>query len=199
MAGDEDLRQRWNRRHAAATGRPEPMWGLRRFAHLLPPGGRALDLACGLGANALFLARRGFQVTAWDWSDTAIGRLRQAARDAGLDLRAEVRDVVASPPPPAAFDLVLVAHFLDRGLCPALAAALRPGGLLWYQTFVREAVNGERGPSDPRWRLGTNELLHLFPGLIRRVYLEEGRLGDPAQGLRDEALLIGQRPRAEGT
>jgi hypothetical protein len=87
---------------------------------------------------------------------------------------------------------VLVAHFLDRGLCPAIAASLRPGGVLFYQTFSRESVT-DRGPSDPNYRVAPNELLGLFPGLIVRAYRDEGRLGDTACGIRDLALFVAQR------
>jgi hypothetical protein len=90
--------------------------------------------------------------------------------------------------------VLVVTHFLDRGIVPALAAALRPGGLLLYQTFSREAVS-TRGPSTPEWRLARNELLSLFAGLVVRAYREEGTLGDTGRGLRDLAYLVAQRPR----
>ena len=112
-----------------------------------------------------------------------------------LRVEAQVRDVCARPPAPESFDCILVAHFLDRGLAPAIAEALRPGGLLFYQTFGLEGVGG-RGPSNPVYRLGTNELLRLFPGLTLRFYREEGRLGDLTRGTRDLVQLVAQRPPA---
>jgi SAM-dependent methyltransferase len=169
---------------------------LREYEHLLPPPesrtGEALDLACGLGASSLWLAQRGLRVSAWDLSPVAIARLSSKADELGLPITARVRDVIAEPPPPNRFDLVLVAHFLDRGLCPAIAASLRPGGVLFYQTFSRESVT-DRGPADPGYRLAPNELLGLFPGLIVRAYRDEGRLGDTARGTRDLALFVAQR------
>ncbi|MGB5200409.1 MAG: SAM-dependent methyltransferase, partial [Sedimenticolaceae bacterium] len=71
--------------------------------------------------------------------------------------------------------------------------ALRPGGLLFYQTFTRERVDDD-GPSTARFRLETNELLRLFPGLILRFYRDEGRVGDTARGFRNYAQMIAQRP-----
>jgi tellurite methyltransferase len=189
------LRDKWDRRHGSAEAMPAPAAVLRENLHLLPARGTALDLACGLGANALLLARHGLTVTAWDLSPVAIARLGSLASELALPIAAEVRDVCAEPPPACTFDCILVAHFLERPLAPALAAALRPGGLLFYQTFARDAVNG-RGPSDPCFRLATNELLHLFPGLTLRFYREEGRLGDLSRGTRDLVQLIGQRPGA---
>jgi SAM-dependent methyltransferase len=181
----------------AAEGLPDPAAVLKENLHLLPVRGRALDLACGLGANAVLLARRGLEVAAWDLSPVAIARLRDLALELNLPVTAEVRDVCVEPPLPETFDCILVAHFLQRSLVPALTAALRPGGLLFYQTFVREAAS-EGGPSNPGYRLETNELLHLFSGLTLRFYREEGRVGDLDKGTRDLAQLVGQRPANPG-
>ena len=185
-------RDRWNARHAQAALPPVPAV-LRENAHLLPSTGRALDLACGLGAGALFLAEAGLQVSAWDRSPVAIQRLQQEADRRGLVLDTQVLDLSAQPPEPESFQVILVAHFLDRTLAPAILRALKPKGLLFYQTFSREAVSST-GPTDPRYRLAPNELLQLFSGLCLRVYREEGRLGDIQQGCRDLALFIGERP-----
>jgi SAM-dependent methyltransferase len=194
-AGSEDQRARWDERHASATDVGAPAEVLLRNAHLLPPAGEALDLACGRGANALWLAEHtALQVHACDFSPVAIATLEEAAAARGLHVGTAVRDVVAEPPMPDSCDVLVVTHFLDRGIVPALAAALRPGGLLLYQTFAREAVS-TRGPSTPEWRLARNELLALFAGLVVRAYREEGALGDTGRGLRDLAYLVAQRLR----
>ena len=190
-----EQRARWDERHAAATDIGVPAEVLLRNAHLLPAQGVALDLACGRGANALWLAEHtALELHAWDFSPAGVARLEAAARTRGLRIATEVRDVVARPPQPRAFDLVLVNHFLERAIVPALIDALRPGGLLLYQTFTREAVSA-RGPSTPEWRLARNELLALFAGLTVRAYREEGSLGDRSRGLRDLAYLVAERPR----
>jgi SAM-dependent methyltransferase len=188
-----DPAAKWDDRYRQLEPPPGPALVLELHAHLLPRCGTALDLACGLGANALFLAARGLEVSAWDLSPVAIRRLQASARSQGLHLQAAVRDVLIEPPPADHFDLICVCHFLDRGLLPAIRAALRPGGLLCYQTFVREQVS-ERGPGDAAYRLATNELLDLAEGLVIRSYREEGRVGDLSQGIRDLALLVAQRP-----
>jgi SAM-dependent methyltransferase len=139
------------------------------------------------------LAEQGLEVTAWDLSAVAIERLGQEAAARGLKIDARVRDVLARPPGPATFDVILVSHFLDRDLAPALAEALRPGGLLFYQTFSREAVTSS-GPSNPDYRLATNELLRLFAPLNVRFYREEGRVGDTQRGTRDIAQLVAWKP-----
>lgn len=189
----EALRALWDGRYLAAEVLPEPAAVLRENQHLLPARGRALDLACGLGANAVLLARHGLEVDAWDLSPVAVARVGELARDLNLPIRAEVRDLLARPPLPETFDCILVAHFLERSLAPALAAALRPGGLLFYQTFALNGV-GACGPSNLCYRLATNELLHLFPGLTLRFYREEGRVGELGKGTRDLVQFIGQRP-----
>ena len=126
-------------------------------------------------------------------SKNNVNRLREISLGMNLSIIAEPRDLCASPPSPESFDCIVVAHFLERTLAPALAAALRPGGLLFYQTFSQDGVSG-RGPNNPKYRLATNELLRLFPGLTLRFYREEGPVGDLGRGTRDLVQFIGQRP-----
>lgn len=100
----------------------------------LPPG-RALDVGCGEGADALWLVRRGWQVTAVDISQIAL----QRAAAAGADLTGRVAwthgDVTTTPPPVAAFDLVSVQYFPlphqpDHTALGGLLDAVAPGGTL---------------------------------------------------------------------
>ncbi len=186
-------RQKWERIYqndAGATGRPCRV--LAAHSHLLPPAGTALDLACGRGANALHLASHGLAVAAWDLAATATSELAQTAQRLGLAVAAEQRDVTAHPPPPNAFDVIVVSRFLDRSLAAAIRAALKERGLLFYQTFIRESAT-DRGPSNPAYRLEPNELLRLFQPLHVVYYNEEGAVGDTSRGFRDEAMLIAQR------
>lgn len=191
FAGD-DRRAKWQARYQAAEGEPQPARVLRELGFLLPREGRALDLACGRGGNALLMAAQGLEVSAWDYAPAAIEDLQRRADAQDLAIRAEVRDVVAEPPAPMQFDVISVSYFLERELAPAIDAALRPGGLLFYETFIRDAV-GEHGPSNPAFRLARNELLHLFADLQVVDYREHGRLGDLTQGLRDVAWLVAQK------
>lgn len=190
---ESSLKTKWDARHGDPLKQPIAAEVLAQNRHLLPARGSALDLACGLGGNALMLAEQGLEVTAWDLSPVAIQRLRETAGRRGLrSLLAEVRDLEQSPPPEQCFDVIVVSYYLDRELVPHIIAALKPGGLLFYQTFTRIAM-GEEGPSNPDYRLGDNELLRLFGVLKLRVYREENLLGDPAQGTRDVAMLVAQR------
>ncbi|MCW8891605.1 MAG: class I SAM-dependent methyltransferase [Sedimenticola sp.] len=189
---DKDLLTMWNQRHAQADTVGQVADVLVQNSHLVTPGAKVLDLACGRGVNALQMARMGLDVTAWDLSPVAIERLTDAATDQGLTITAEVRDVIAYPPEPASFDLILVSYFLDRDLAPAITAALKPAGLLFYQTYSQAAVSRD-GPSSSQYRLGDNELLVLFSDLKVRVYREERLLGDTQQGWRDRAMLVAEK------
>ncbi len=197
MDTDPDaLRAKWDARYARKQDPGAPARVLTDFAHLLPADGVALDLACGLGANGLFLAESGLTVQAWDISPMVVERLSSLASERGVPLTAKVRDVSIKPPDPASFDVIVVSHFLDRALCEAIMHALRPSGLLFFQTFARDAVT-DRGPSNPAYRLADNELLRLFSGLSVRAYREDGRVGRLTQGWRDLAYLVAQKSRSK--
>lgn len=173
---------------------PEPLPAvvLSENAHLLPRSGDALDLACGLGGNALFLAQKGFKVTAWDISPVAIHALAGRAASSTLNLEAQVRDVEAELFPVQGFDVVVVSRFLSRPLARPILDCLKPSGLLFYQTYVIDKP-GSQGPSNPAYLLAENELLTLFAGMRLLAYREEGRVGDLNLGRRDEAYFVGRK------
>ena len=151
----------------------EPTRWLVDHAHLLPLSGDAIDVACGNGRNALWLAARGFNTLAVDRNATAIAQLRDAASQRRLSLRAEVADleegrpeslVLPEPDLTSAFDVVVVVHYLHRPSFPALVAALRPGGILIYETFTRaQALRGK--PTNPAFLLEPGELRELVAPL----------------------------------
>lgn len=186
------IKEKWNERYRAATGDRQASRVLRENLHLLPEKGRALDLACGLGGNAILLAEQGLEVDAWDIADVPIAALQATAADRRLPIKAKVRDVEANPPEPGTFDVIVVSYFLDRDIIPALTGALKAGGLIFYQTFIRQRVSG-RGPQQDEYRLGDQELLQLFSALHVLFYREEGCVGDVQQGFRDEAMFIGMK------
>jgi len=187
-----DIKEKWNERYSAAQDELHAAQVLRENLHLLPEKGRALDLACGLGANAILLAKQGLQVEAWDIADVAVASLQQTALRRQLSIQAEVRDVETYPPDPGTFDVIVVSYFLARGIIPALIQALGPGGLIYYQTFTQQRVS-DRGPQQTKFRLAEQELLQLFSGLQVVFYREEGRIGDVRKGCRDEAMYIGRK------
>lgn len=192
---DVEAQHKWNTRYQTMplTQPPQAAQVLRDYQHLLPTTGRALDLACGLGGNALLLARHGLETWAWDIADVAITHLQAQAIPQNLTIHTAVRDVVLHPPLAQSFDVIVVSRFLDRSIAPALLQALQPGGLLFYQTLTQLTVGEMQKPSNPAYLLAPQELLQLFQPLRLVVYREEGDLGDVRQGWRNEALLIGQR------
>lgn len=185
--------EKWNSIYAAGGhSHDEPATVIREFAYLLPDSGTALDLACGRGANALFLAGKGFDVHAWDISDAAITSLNVKANKFHLTLNTRICDVITNPPCADSFDIIVVSYFLERKLLPSIINALRRNGLLFYQTFIREKID-DSGPRNNDYRLAENELLRLCRDLHIIIYREEGKVGNTEQGLRNEAMLIGQR------
>ena len=183
----------WDERYANNNDAPHACQVLREYSHLLPNHGKALDLACGLGGNALLLAKHDLDTSAWDLSSVGIEKLGYLARQQSTDIDAQVRDVNAELLQINSFEGIVVSYFLDRHLFPALFAALKPSGLLFYETFVRDKPPGI-GPSNPDYLLEQNELLQLCGGLVIRVYREEGLIGDTTKGSRNVAMLVAQTP-----
>jgi len=136
---DEHLRndeQAWDARYSENnrifSGNPNVVL-VREVGDLRP--GRALDLGCGEGADAIWLAERGWQVTAVDISGVALARAQEHATEAGVTVDWQKRDLAADFPE-GAFDLVSIQflHFwgtFDReGILRAAAGAVAPGGVL---------------------------------------------------------------------
>jgi len=148
-------------------------------ADLIPRAGRALDVACGRGRHALFLAERGLIVTAVDRDPRAVEGLRAEAARRRLAVEARVLDLETGGPDLGreAFDLVVVVHYLHRPLFPALVQALAPGGLVIYETFTMEQARLGQ-PSNPDFLLKHGELRERLRPLAvvrEREGLVEGR------------------------
>ena len=161
--------------------------------HLLPVNGQVLDYACGLGANACWLAHKGYQATAWDASAIAISKIKQYCDNYSLKINAQTRDLENNPPTDAQFDLVIVSFFLHRPTLKTLQKILKPGGLLFYQTFCGQRQNG-RGPGNPDFRLKPGELLKVFSDMQLLFYREDNGVGDLQQGMRDQVMMIAVKP-----
>ncbi len=186
------LRDKWNSRYARAElpDSAQACEVLQRNTALLPETGRALDLACGLGANALLLAQHGLEVSAWDIAQAGLDKLQRVAEENRLTITTCQRDVEQKPPEPASFDVIVVSRFLHRPTLPALAAALKPGGLLFYQTFHRDKPAG--GPNNLDYLLERGELLRVFSALQLCFYQEYGQIGNVDSGNRHETLFVGR-------
>lgn len=147
----------------------------------------ALDVAGGAGRNAVWLAEHGWRVKLIDISDVALKMAREKfesmnkasspqAKNAAVrkgSLKTEIVDLNAiSHLGTEEYDLLVVFYFLRRELFPAIARALKPGGTLIYRTYTIDRMKAPGGPSDPKYLLQPNELLHAFPGLRVLHYRE---------------------------
>jgi SAM-dependent methyltransferase len=150
-------RNDWNARYAAT----DLVWGAEpnRFIVAELEGrtsrGRALDLACGEGRNAIWLAEQGWAVTAVDFSDVAIERARKLSARRGVDVEWLCADLASYKPPEGAFQLVVIAYLQLPGselreVLARAAAALAPAGeLLMIGHARRNLSGGVGGPRDP--------------------------------------------------
>lgn len=162
--------------------------------------GRVLDVAAGSGRNALYMATQGHQVEAIDRDKQALAILDITARHrrlANLTVReVELEGNPDLPPdiPKARYDTILVFFYLYRPLFTALLEALKPGGVLIYETFLID--NHLRRQHPRRWEfcLAHNELLRLTSGLRVLHYDEGEHEGGPDSGPAFTARLVAQKP-----
>jgi tellurite methyltransferase len=176
-----DLDKRWNARWrekaSHADWQADP-W-LKRVFPLLESG-RTLDVACGIGRNALYLAEQHFDVTAVDVSTEALDQLSVEAAQRGVVVKVLLADLESEPIlPEGPFDLIIVFFFLHRPLIAKLIDLLRPGGLMVLRTFS-DAGNSPGIDLDPRFVLGCGELLDVFRGW--EVVLHEEGLESSSKG-----------------
>ncbi len=160
-------RVRWDRRYANPDDlkrKDGPDALLARHAPPAAPGARALELACGLGHNAIWLAEQGYTVDAFDISLTALRFARQTMLARGVHgVHFVVADLDHFPLPEREYDVACVFRFLDRALFPALRARVRPGGIIVYQTLNTGHL--EKSPDTrPGHMLQRGELPQHFPG-----------------------------------
>jgi SAM-dependent methyltransferase len=161
--------EEWDRRYRAGEQlfeTPSPL--VVSVAGDLHPG-VALDLACGAGRNALYLAARGWRVTAVDGSKTAIDLIRQRAPlvDAHVDDLERGGFVIA----PESWDLICCAYYLQRDLIPKIQAGVKPGGEAIVIVHLADAEGTPRqaGPGELRAMFAGWDMLHYYEGEPREV------------------------------
>jgi tellurite methyltransferase len=195
-----DLQDKWDARwrdKAAELDWQADSW-LQRVLPLLSPG-RTLDVACGSGRNAIFLAEQGFAVTAIDLSPKGLALLDWEAARRGLAIATRQVDLETNPLLPAGpFDLVIDFFYLHRPLLPQLRTLLRPGGVMVLRTFS-SAGTFPGGPDNPAFVLTPGELLAMFAGweiLVHEEGLEPSHKGGSLAGIvaRRPLVAAGQEP-----
>ena len=172
-------REKWDERYAEGAYRPRT-WPSPFLVERLPelPRGRALDLACGTGRNALRLAEAGYEVEAVDISGIAIDRARADALERGLEVDWRVADLDGFEPPPGRFHLITVIRYTNREMMERLPEGLADGGMLLVEHHLRTGVP-VHGPTSRAFRLAPNELIELFHGRLRVLFYDERIAPDP--------------------
>ena len=193
MSRDDEIK--WDQQHAQSHVAEQPASFLRHMieADAWPlPRGRALDVACGKGRNALYLAELGFDVVAMDISSVALAEGRKRAESKQLRVDWRQTDLENVRLDPAAFDLAVNFNYLQRSLIAQLKASVKIGGHVICETYLIDQK--EIGhPKNPAYLLGQNELLESFSD-FRVLYYREGKFAD-ADTASYRAGILAQRLR----
>ena len=187
------VRDKWNQIYSEDRLPGLPSAVLTDNINILPIKGIALDLACGLGTNSLFLAARGLEVHAWDISEVAVSHLAERAGSLGLNIQTRVVNITPAALPVESYDLVVTSHYLDRTLPPAIMNATRPGGLICYQTFTAEKQI-DMGPGNPDFLLQPNELQAFVSGCEILAFRDESHNMNRDDPLAGRAFIIARKP-----
>ncbi len=181
-------REDWNRKYAS----PDFLWSTEPNRFLvaevegLSPG-RALDLACGEGRNAVWLAQRGWQVTAVDFSEVALAKAKRLAQSRGMDVEWIAADLLDYRPP-GTFDLIADLYLQlppeeRRLVLERASVALAPGGtLLVVGHDLSNLTDGYGGPTDAAVLFTPDDIVRDLPGLVverservrRRIAIDDG-------------------------
>lgn len=169
---------RLSRARADILPDPKPAGFLVQSVPFLPKG-TVLDVAAGGGRNTMYLAGLGYSVDAVDRDQERLQELDAIARQRGLpQINTRIVDLEADSQPlswaKALYDVVIVFFYLYRPLFPALLQAVRPGGILIYETFLIDNHFQFQHPKRKEFCLMHNELLHLTSG-FRVLRYEEGQ------------------------
>lgn len=174
--------EKWDARYREGqyASRRHPSALLERLIDRLPRG-RALDVACGAGRNALYLAAKGFAVDAVDISAAGLDRLRVDAEADGLAVRALPADlengIPDSLPLAGRYELIVMLRYVNLPLIGPLCARLADGGVLLSEQHLATELDVV-GPRNPAYRLAPNALLDAVRGLRIHFY-REGLVTDP--------------------
>jgi ubiquinone/menaquinone biosynthesis C-methylase UbiE len=196
-------REHWDERYGTEEliWKAEPNRFLVEELDALPPG-RALDVACGEGRNAVWLASKGWRVTGADFSRAGLAKAQRLATDRGVEVTWVEADVVEWRPPTASFDLVVVMYLhlpaeqRRRALAHA-AAALAPGGVLLVVGHdTSNLLKGTGGPQDPAVLFTPEEIVEELSGLQieRAKQVKRTVVSDAGEATAIDALVRAVRP-----
>lgn len=164
----EKDREKWNKKYKEGEYLlNEPSEIVKKFS-LLAPKGKALDIACGLGRNAKYLAKLGFEVDAVDISDVAINNLKNIK-----NINPILADLDYYQIPENKYSLIININYLNRNLFPQIKEALIKGGVLIFETFTLNEDNLLEQPKNKNYLLRKNELLKSFSDMYVIFYEEK--------------------------
>lgn len=159
-------KERWNQRHPISQIPDEPIQLVTQFAQLAP-GKQALDIACGMGRHAKFLAAQGFEVDALDVSSYAIESLQGIKGVNACEVDFDSYTLSQNR-----YDLVVCTYFLHRPHFMQIREALRENGIVIFETLVYHPDN-ERMPSNQTYLLNEGELELAFDDTFDLLHIQE--------------------------
>ena len=187
---------RWNDRYTLEAEEwlsHSPKRLLMDFIGFIPANGIALDAAGGVVTNGLELAHKGLHVVALDISWTALYLAKQRFKAQGLSLDAAVYDLAHPWLPLNYFDVILNFHFLERATFPVYRCALKPGGLIFFQTFVKHPENLE----NPDFYREPGELQSAFRG-FEFLYVGQNRIEkDGGLSRKMTEQIVARKPKSQ--
>ena len=178
VTGSVGVRLTYPRIRAADSSSSQPSSFLHATAHMIP-NGKVLDVATGEGRHALCMAAQGYEVVGIDRDEIALNTLARTAKDRCLsNLSTRNVDLETDPENPPSlgnqeYDGILVFFYLFRPLFPSIFQALKPGGVLIYETFLIDNRLQFHHPRRKEFCLGHNELLRLT-NRLRVLHYQEG-------------------------
>lgn len=159
-------KERWDEKYQNNKIPDEPIKLITDYA-ALAPGKQALDIACGMGRHSKYLASLGFEVDALDISSVALEQLNDIPH-----IHAKEVDFDTYTLPKEKYDLIVCTYYLERKLFPQMIEALKPNGIILFETFLHHPDN-ERAPSNPAFMLKEGELEATFDEKCELLYIPE--------------------------
>ncbi|MGB0384940.1 MAG: class I SAM-dependent methyltransferase [Ardenticatenaceae bacterium] len=168
------VRQKWDDRYGRdGLVYQEPVAFLRDHVHLLPKRGKALDVAAGAGRNGIYLAEVGYEVDLVDVSAVGLQKAQDMASQRQVRISTIVADLNELALPEEEYDLIVSFYYLQRDLIPRLKRALKPNGVIVFETFTIEQLTLKQAKKMRRaYLLEKEELKKLFADFSIVTYRE---------------------------